>query len=236
MNAVKAIIFDVGGTLLEGAMPWHELYERALVLARHNVSRRQMAMAYEEALERLVIARDHPAASDISPRQLLHELFAERLGLGYDRLQHAIDEVLFDHPQARHLVCVPGVQTILHQLRQRGYRLAVISNWSVDLPTTLGRMGLKDYFEAIFASDAIGYSKPDPAAFLIPVDRLGLTPAAVAYVGDLYPIDVVGARQAGLHPLLVDVMNLRLHHDVPTIDHIVRLLDIFRGNGNGLHQ
>ena len=107
--------------------------------------------------------------------------------------------------------------------------MAVISNWSADLPTTLNQLGLRKFFDGIFASEAIGYAKPDPAAFLVPVDRLGLTPGVTAYVGDIYPIDILGAREAGLEPVLVDPMRLGLHADVPTIDHIARLLDTFRG-------
>ena len=101
MKHIRAIIFDVGGTLLEGAMPWHELYRRALVLARHDAPVVHMAKAYEEALAQLVAARRMPATASINARQLLHELFAERLGLSYQRLQQAIDEVLFRSEERR---------------------------------------------------------------------------------------------------------------------------------------
>jgi FMN phosphatase YigB (HAD superfamily) len=228
MDHVQAIIFDVGGTLLEGAMPWHELYMQALRLARHEVRAEIMLRNYEEAIARMVVAR-RQAIAEMDGRRLLHELFAECLGLSYRRLQQAIDEVIFDNPQARHLVRVEGVREVLAELKKRGYRLAVISNWTADLPTTLGQLGLKDYFEGIFASETMGIAKPEAAAFLVPVEKLGLTPGVTAYVGDVYPIDILGSREVGMTPVWIDHMRLNLHRDVATVDHVVRLLEVFRG-------
>jgi len=42
MRNVKAILFDAGGTLIEGAMPWYELYQQALTLTDHPMSERAM--------------------------------------------------------------------------------------------------------------------------------------------------------------------------------------------------
>ncbi len=229
LQKIKAIMFDVGGTLLEGAMPWHEVYRQALVLARHELDAVPMVRAYEDALARLVVARKTPATAIMEPRRLLHELYAECLGISYALFQSAVDEVLYDFPAARQLVCVDRVAEVLAELKSRGYRLGVISNWSPDLASTLEKFGLKQYFSGIYASQIMGYSKPDPAAFLVPVDRMGLTPGVTAYVGDLYPIDIIGSREAGLTPLMVDPLKLGLHSDVPTIEHVSQLLQTFRG-------
>jgi putative hydrolase of the HAD superfamily len=142
---------------------------------------------------------------------------AQEFGLSERQLELALDEVLFDHPEARHLVPVVGAAETLADLRRLGYRLAVISNWSADLPRTLSLTGLKDHFDGIFASEALGYAKPHAAAFLVPLDRLGLTPGEAIYVGDLYHIDVLGAREVGMEAILVDPLGLGLHPDVTTV-------------------
>lgn len=53
-------------------------------------------------------------------------------------------------------------------------------------------------------AEAIGARKPDPRAFLITCDRLGVAPDSVLSVGDEFEVDVVGARSAGLHAVLLD--------------------------------
>jgi FMN phosphatase YigB (HAD superfamily) len=229
---VKAIIFDAGGTLIEGAMPWHQLYQDALSLTGAAMSPRRMVKCYEAAIRHMTSDKQIAVSADAidTPKvRSLTSYLADELGLTENRLQHALDEVLFDHPEARHLVPVDGVEHLLPRLRARGYRLAMISNWSASLPLVLARLELKAHFEAIFASEALGYAKPNPAAFLVPLDRLGLTPGQAAYVGDLYDVDVLGSREVGMTPVLVDQLALGLHDDVPTVAHLSELLDLFPG-------
>lgn len=229
MPEVKAVIFDVGGTLVEGAMPWFDLYQQALTLAAHPLPCQRMVQCYEAAIRHMVADRQTATSREAAGLLGLNSYLAAEFGLAEARLQHAVDEVIFDHPEARHLVCAPGVHECLTQLQARGYRLAVISNWSADLPRVLAQLGVRHHFEAVFASEALGYAKPDPAAFLVPLDRLGLTAGVTAYVGDLYDVDVLGAREVGMTPVLVDALGLGLHEDVLTVRHLSELLGVFTG-------
>jgi putative hydrolase of the HAD superfamily len=234
MKGTQAILFDVGGTLVQGEMPWTDLYAQALALTAHPMPLREMVSRYEAAIGRMTRDKHMPVAPEAvtvshEPAKVrnLNSYLAEEFGLSESRLQQAVDEVIFDHPEARHLVCVDGARGALSELRRRGYRLAVISNWSADLPLVLARLGLKHHFEAIFASEALGYAKPNPAAFLVPLDRLGLTPGGSVYVGDLYQVDVVGSREVGLTPILTDPLGLGLHDDVTTVSRLSELLELF---------
>jgi putative hydrolase of the HAD superfamily len=229
MNHIQAILFDVGGTLLEGEMPWFDLYQRALSLAARPMALREMVAGYESAIRNMVAAKQTAESASAGAARRLTHCLAEAFGLSEGRLRAAVDEVIFDHPEALHLTCVAGAGDVLAELRSRGYRLAVVSNWSADLPLVLSRAELKEHFEAVFASEALGYAKPHSAAFLIPLDRLGLTPGQAAYVGDLYDVDVVGAREVGLTPVLFDQLALGLHPDVLTVTRMIELLDIFTG-------
>lgn len=227
MQPVKAIIFDAGNTLIEGGMPWYDYYRLALERTGRPMQFRHMAEAYERAIRRMT--SDRIAVGNGREGQIvgLNSYLAAEFGLSQRQLELALDEVLFDHPEVRHLVKAAGAAGVLDELRLRGYRLGVISNWSADLPRTLSLMELKDYFEGVFASEALGYSKPHAAAFLIPLERMGLTPGEAAYVGDLYEVDVVGARQVGMQAVLVDPLDLALHGDVPTVASLRELLELF---------
>ena len=55
----------------------------------------------------------------------------------------------------------------------------------------------------ILDSAEVGVEKPDPRIFLAAANRLGLPAACCAYVGDLYEIDILGARAAGFRPILI---------------------------------
>ena len=96
------------------------------------------------------------------------------------------------------------VAPVLDTLRRMGVRLAVVSNWDSRLDTLLRRLGLRDRFEFVLTSARAGYRKPDPRIFQLALDKLGLPADAVAYVGDSYEDDFVGAKQAGIMPVLID--------------------------------
>ncbi len=96
-----------------------------------------------------------------------------------------------------------GSLEALETLRRRGYRIAVVSNADGRVRTLLEAAGLSAHLEFVVDSAEVGVEKPDPRIFLAATGRLGLPPAACAYVGDIYEIDVVGARRAGLAPVLI---------------------------------
>ena len=104
------------------------------------------------------------------------------------------------------------VRTALDALRGR-FRMSVISNANGTVRDKLERVGLAGYFEAILDSHEEGVEKPDPAIFRRGMERTGATPEASLYVGDMYHIDVVGAREAGMDAVLLDPAGL--HADKP---------------------
>ena len=96
-----------------------------------------------------------------------------------------------------------GVVPVLEQLRET-FRLGVVSNASGTVRTAFERIGLARFFETIVDSGEEGVEKPDPRIFGIALERMGERPERAAYVGDIYRIDVIGARAAGLRAVLLD--------------------------------
>jgi putative hydrolase of the HAD superfamily len=82
-------------------------------------------------------------------------------------------------------------------LRERGTRLAVISNWDDRLRRLLELMGLADKFEAILVSAEVGHTKPAPEIFQVAAEALQLPPAQILHVGDSENEDHHGAQVAG---------------------------------------
>jgi HAD superfamily hydrolase (TIGR01509 family) len=111
----------------------------------------------------------------------------------------------------------PEVFTVLEQLRALGIRLAVASNANGVLQRMFDRVGLTPYFHTVCDSCVEGVEKPDPRFFEIVLDRAGGSPESAMHVGDLYYVDVVGARAAGIRPLLIDPHGLYEGFDVDRV-------------------
>lgn len=118
--------------------------------------------------------------------------------------------------------CSPSTGPALEALRAQGYRLAVISNADGRVEGLIRKAGIRDHFEFVLDSGLEGVEKPDPEIFLRGCRRMGIQPDESLYVGDLYPVDVLGARGAGMTALLLDPMG-RLDYPVATIPDVAAL-------------
>ena len=78
--------------------------------------------------------------------------------------------------------------------------------------------------------DGISYEDlidlPDPRFFRLALDRVGASAATTIHVGDLYHVDVVGARAAGIRPVLLDVADLYPDADCERVRSLSALLAV----------
>ncbi len=93
---------------------------------------------------------------------------------------------------------------VLPLLKEAGYKLAVISNRDKPYQEEMEALGLAPFLAFSLASGEVNAFKPQPEIFLHACQRLQVSPGEAAYVGDNYFADVVGARAAGLTPVLYD--------------------------------
>jgi len=121
------------------------------------------------------------------------------------------------------------VRPAFERLRDRGVRVGVISNWDRRLPGLLDGLGLTDIVEVVVSSADVGLRKPDPRIFELACQRLGVEAARSAHVGDHLYADVLGARTAGLAPVLIDRRGDAQAPDatpvISTLDDLDRVLD-----------
>ncbi len=108
---------------------------------------------------------------------------------------------------------LPGRRDALRRIRARGYRMVVVSNSDGSMARTLARLDLDDLFDGLVDSAVVGYEKPDRRIFEAALELVGARPERTVHVGDLYAADVVGARAAGVHAVLLDP-----HGDWPETD------------------
>jgi HAD superfamily hydrolase (TIGR01549 family) len=106
-----------------------------------------------------------------------------------------------------HLVPTDVIPT-LRRLRELGYTVGLVSNRRDPLAALCAELGLDDHFQFTLSAGEAASFKPDPGIFLKAVELAGCTPETAAYVGDNYYADVVGARAAGLSPILIDPLGI----------------------------
>jgi HAD superfamily hydrolase (TIGR01549 family) len=100
------------------------------------------------------------------------------------------------------------VLRLLPRLQNAGYMLGVISNRDKPFREEIESLGLSPFFVFSLAGGEVNAFKPDPEIFVHGCGRAGVTPAEAIYVGDNYFADVIGARRAGLRPVLYDPRGL----------------------------
>ena len=98
----------------------------------------------------------------------------------------------------------PEVAETLRSLRERGLKLAVISNWQSGLRHFCSELGIASHFDHILSSADVGIEKPDPRIFLEASALLGVPPERILHVGDTHLDDYVGGESAGLRVALLD--------------------------------
>lgn len=98
----------------------------------------------------------------------------------------------------------PDTESTLIELKKRGYKLAVLSNWDQSLHRVLAAQDLTQYFDVVIASLEEGVEKPEPLIFEILLDKLGVPAADVLHVGDNPLDDYHGAKSAGMEARILD--------------------------------
>ena len=219
-SPVRAVLFDAGNTLL--FLEYGRLAEgvaavcgipltgadlarcapaAAQALERGHGPDQERASAY---LERLFRLAGVPADCWPEVRTTLYAMHAER------HLWSGVD---------------PRTGEALARLRRRGLLLGVVSNSDGRVEAALAAAGLRDCFDVVIDSRLAGVEKPEPRIFHLALDVLGVAPHDALYVGDVYEIDVVGARRAGMAAALVDPAGLHAARDVPSAPSVGTLMD-----------
>lgn len=102
----------------------------------------------------------------------------------------------------------PEVYTMLPDLQKAGFKLGVLSNRSTTFLDIMDKLELTSYFDIIKAAGELGSWKPNPEVFTPLLEHFDLAPEEAVYIGDNYYADIVGARAAGLAPILYDPRGL----------------------------
>ncbi len=208
MARIRAIVFDVGGTLIYPIDPIGETYAR--FASRHRVKLPIVATtaAFHEALKNSAPRPKGTIPSNGDDRtwwkqvvkaSLPAQAFAESAAF-----EAFFEEVYLYYAKPEAWGIYPEVFEVFESLRDRVMNLTVLSNWDGRLHSVLDGNGLGEFFSARFISAELGWEKPDPAIYRHVADVLNIPPHSLLSVGDDVRKDVEGPRKAGWQTVQIE--------------------------------
>jgi putative hydrolase of the HAD superfamily len=219
---IRAVFLDAGGTLV--------YLDRRFILqcladAGFPRTEPQFLAADADVRRRLgEIVRERPDLDDEARWQLYGPLLMERLECSGAAVQEVVERVVARHRADRLWThTAEGTLEALERVRAAGYTLGVVSNANGRVERFLEHAGITQHLDFVIDSGLVGVEKPDPRIFRIACERAGVAPHEAVHVGDIYEIDVVGARAHGVRPLLLDPESLHADADCERIASMAEL-------------
>ncbi len=225
---IDTVFLDVGNTLISIDFDWVAAELAARRLTCDPAALRRAEAAARPEYSRRLFVEGIPEGTDLFRMYLLamFERLDAIVGLApgdLEALTMELRTVLRPDARASSLwkMVMPRVPEALGRFRALGLKLVVVSNSDGTAEQSLIAAGLRPYLSAVIDSAIAGYEKPDPRIFIHALKISGARPERTLHVGDIYHADVVGARGAGIHAVLLDPFD-----DWTTLNDCVRLSDL----------
>lgn len=239
MNPVRAVFFDVGWTL---SYPQRSLWDCFAEVIREEgvetssgeverTAHSMIASRREQAVREFLDGAEYPDSDEEFEALFLvmgHIMF-KKAGVEGDR-DALTRDVLERFWLLENWAVYPDVIDVIERLRARRIRIGILSNATSALVGFLEELGLLKYFDFTLISAIEGTKKPDRRIFERAIEQAGVEVANAAHVGDMYLEDILGARNVGVRPFLIDRGRYSLFPSFPeAAEHSPEEVEIVRG-------
>ena len=216
----RAILFDAAETLFTTKGSVGEIYG--------SIARQYGSNASTDAIQ-AAFARQFRGAGPISTqdqkqwwKDVVYRVFSE-VGMVHN-FDQFFDQVYDRFRDSGGWVLYPETTEVLAELKERGFKLGVISNFDDRAYSVMRSLNILRFFDSVTLSSETGYCKPDREIFEAAVRALGVDAAKILLVGDSLQDDVEAAMRAGLAAALIDRRNR--HEEVKHVPRISSLKDV----------
>ncbi|MHC4662537.1 MAG: HAD family hydrolase [Planctomycetota bacterium] len=207
---IDTILFDAGNTLFDlretGPSPeWVRGKIYAEIVHRYacKVTPEEMTDFMTETVHEMPQRINGAFRYSVRWFCIFIERLFERLGR-VNNVRGATQDLFTYFRDTTNFIVFKDVLPALRELKRRRYRMAIVSNWSPTLPMVLYGLGLGSFFSYMSVSAVVEMEKPAENIFHDALYAIGSAPKRAIHVGDSYAADYIGARNAGIEPLLVD--------------------------------
>lgn len=216
MSMIRAVLFDVGGTLHEvHREPELEIAFCSELLEKLSSSGISLSVTPQDLLPLLHQNAENykhwseESRVELPASRIWSEYYLRQFHIGEDRLAPIAEElsVWYDSHRVRN-VPRPHMQETIFRLRDMGLVQGIISNMisRTYVPGLMEQYGISECLSCVIVSASAGIRKPDPAIFQMAAGTCGVACGEMAYVGDTLSRDVLGCRNAGV-ALSIQIQN-----------------------------
>lgn len=208
---IRAILFDLGNTLLYNPHPWAPILTRAERALAESLCRsgldldcENFHLDFKKGLKDYYARRDEDLFESTT-ESMLRRLLAEK---GFSDTPAAIIRDALDAFYAvtqENWVVEDDTLSTLSQLQDRGYRMGIVSNAAdhKDVQELVEKACIEPFLDFVVTSASCSYRKPHARIFEISLAHWGLQPYEAAMVGDTLDADVLGANEIGIYSIWI---------------------------------
>lgn len=202
---IKAVFFDFGGTLAVNNKSFEDFFVDGLAHFSIDATKEQLKRVFVSdsmmPIKRLVFKDDEEGVKDFWNHVYLAvwEVFGKNEN-GREFAQHMWKA----HLAKDSYDLYDDTKAVLDVLESRGIPLGILSNFDKSILDKLEYLELKKYFKYIYCSSGLGFSKPNPEAFLSVCKLSGFQPNEILYVGDDVENDYHPCVAIGIRSVIID--------------------------------
>jgi len=208
---IKAVFFDWFNTLAHYQPPREELESKVLQEVGINVPLEQIKHGlliadkeyFEESARSPVQKRTPEEQAKVYTRYQRTVLTEAGLNVP-EELLPKIMRRLQQLYRGMTFVLFGDVLPTLKTLKEQKLTLGLLTNLNTDIDSICQKLGVSSYLDFTVTSAEAGADKPQPPIFLLALERAGVKAPEAVHVGDQYKLDVIGAREVGITPILID--------------------------------
>lgn len=233
-NGIRAVFYDLDGTLRISLPLGREAFAQQAAMLGLAISPQVVRQAaiweHRYFAESPELIHDRQEFQDDSHAFWLNYCYRQLQVLGATPeqardLAPQLNTYMAEHFKPQDIIFEDVHQT-LQILRENGYFLGILSNRFEPYTDYLNERGLGELFDLVVYAGEAGIRKPNPEVFHFMLHKAGFSPSESIYVGDNYFADVVGARRAGMLPVLYDRERLFDSPDCPVITKHAQILQL----------
>ena len=212
---IKGIIFDLGSTLIEFKGNWAEIARQgAEETAEWFFKQRHVKVNQASLVEAILDERQtalERAAETLKEARMSEVLRQALQRAGVSQWAEEMIELalrqFFAPEEAAHKTIPDAIDT-LKTLRGQGFKVGILSNAPDDalIQRMVNLFGLRPWVSPAFSSAGVGWRKPSPKPFRLIAERWSLPPEQIVVVGDSLAADILGAKNAGMHSILAQMV------------------------------
>ena len=225
---IQHIFFDLDNTLWDhrknAYLTIKDLFEKEEISLKFNIDFEEFHSAYHDINERLwEQIRDGEIDKDYLRKHRFYDTF-NRFGVDNLKLsmyfeEHFLDKIL------NHNHLVEGAEYILEYLKNKNYKLHIISNGFQEVTERKCILSEIDhYFQTITSADSVGVRKPNPEIFEYSLSLANASKNESILIGDDWIADITGAQNFGIDVIFFDVLKEnKSSENLKTIQHLLQI-------------